>query len=128
MWLWVLCVAAAAVFSAEGAGAGAARLICYVENARASDFTECTHLVYAGDARGEKLDVLLKDYRKNNPRLKIVLRVSEVDKRESTGHADHITVRVAQAQAAPAGGAARTNQLAQQGAADARDSHPKRHS
>ncbi|XP_023938917.2 uncharacterized protein LOC112046512 [Bicyclus anynana] len=80
MWLWVLCVATAAVFSAEGAGAGAARLVCYVERARASDFAECTHLVYTGDARGEKLDALLKDYRKNNPRLKIVLRVSEVDK------------------------------------------------
>ncbi|XP_045772112.1 mucin-17-like [Maniola jurtina] len=80
MWLWLLCVAAAAVFSAEGAGAGAARLVCYVESARASDFTECTHLVYAGDARGEKLDALLKEYRKDNPRVKIVLRVSEVDK------------------------------------------------
>ncbi|KAJ8729917.1 hypothetical protein PYW07_016955 [Mythimna separata] len=82
MWLWfVLCAAAAVLSGAECAGAGAARLVCYVESARASDgFSECTHLVYAGDARGDKLDSLLKDYRKNNPRLKIILRVSEVDK------------------------------------------------
>lgn len=82
MWLWFVLAATAAVLSgAQCAGAGAARLICYVESARAGDgFSECTHLVYAGDARGDKLDALLKDYRKNNPRLKIILRVSEVDK------------------------------------------------
>lgn len=82
MWLWFLFVAAAAVLSGvESAGAGAARLVCYVENARAVDgFSECTHLVYAGDARGDKLDSLLKDYRKKNPRLKIILRVSKIDK------------------------------------------------
>lgn len=79
MWFWFLCVASAAVYSVDGAGVGAARLVCYVEGARASDFTECTHLVYAGDARGEKLNALLKDYRKDNPRLKILLRVSEAD-------------------------------------------------
>ncbi|XP_032518446.2 uncharacterized protein LOC116770913 [Danaus plexippus] len=79
MWLWLLC-AAAAVYSAEGAGPGAARLVCYVEGARASDVSECTHLVYAGDSRGEALDDLLKDYRKNNPRIKIILRVNEGDK------------------------------------------------
>lgn len=72
-------MASAAVYSVDGAGVGAARLVCYVEGARASDFTECTHLVYAGDARGEKLNALLKDYRKDNPRLKILLRVSEAD-------------------------------------------------
>ncbi|XP_045448718.1 uncharacterized protein LOC123657183 [Melitaea cinxia] len=81
MWFWFLCVASAAVYSVDGAGAGAARLVCYVEGARASDFTECTHLVYAGDARGEKLNALLKDYRKDNPRLKILLRVSEADEK-----------------------------------------------
>ena len=82
MWLWfVLCAAAAVLCGVESAGAGAARLVCYVESARAADgFSECTPLVYAGDARGDKLDALLKDYRKNNPRLKIILRVSEVDK------------------------------------------------
>lgn len=82
MWLWFLLTAAVAVFSGvESAGAGAARLICYVESSLAVDgFSECTHLVYAGDARGDKLDALLKDYKKNNPRLKIILRVSEVDK------------------------------------------------
>ncbi|KAM3959181.1 uncharacterized protein ACR2FA_006716 [Aphomia sociella] len=82
MWRWLLCLAAAAVLSGvNGAGAGAARLVCYVESARATEgFTECTHLVYAGDARGDKLDALLKEYRKNNPRLKIVLRIAEVDK------------------------------------------------
>lgn len=79
MWLWLLC-AAAAVYSAEGAGPGAARLVCYVEGARASDVSECTHLVYAGDSRGEALDDLLKEYRKNNPRIKIILRVNEGDK------------------------------------------------
>ncbi|XP_072931733.1 uncharacterized protein [Epargyreus clarus] len=79
MWFWFLCVAAAA-YSVDGAGPGAARLVCYVESARASDFAECTHLVYTGDARGDKLDSLLKEYRKNNPKLKIVLRVSENDK------------------------------------------------
>ncbi|XP_031765202.2 uncharacterized protein LOC113513838 [Galleria mellonella] len=82
MWGWLLCLGVAAVLSgANGAGAGAARLVCYVENARSTEgFTECTHLVYAGDARGDKLDALLKEYRKNNPRLKIVLRITEVDK------------------------------------------------
>lgn len=77
MWAFCLCLAAAVV-AAQGAGAGAARLVCYVE--RAGDYSECTHLVYTGDARGEKLDSLLKEYRKNNPRLKIVLRVAEGDK------------------------------------------------
>ncbi|XP_064071930.1 uncharacterized protein LOC113402875 [Vanessa tameamea] len=81
MWFWFLCVASAAVYSVEGAGAGAARLVCYVEGARASDFTECTHLVYAGDARGDKLDSLLKEYRKDNQRIKILLRVTEADKK-----------------------------------------------
>ncbi|CAH1645350.1 unnamed protein product [Spodoptera littoralis] len=82
MWLWFVFVAAAAVLSGvESAGAGAARLVCYVESARATDgFSECTHLVYAGDARGDKLDTLLKEYKKSNPRLKIILRISEVDK------------------------------------------------
>ncbi|CAD0199517.1 unnamed protein product [Chrysodeixis includens] len=81
MWLWFVVVAAAALAGVESAGAGAARLVCYVESARATDgFSECTHLVYAGDARGDKLDALLKDYKKNNPRLKIILRVSELDK------------------------------------------------
>ncbi|XP_022830832.1 uncharacterized protein LOC111359490 [Spodoptera litura] len=82
MWLWFVFVAAAAVLSGvESAGAGAARLVCYVESARATDgFSECTHLVYAGDARGDKLDALLKEYKKSNPRLKIILRISEVDK------------------------------------------------
>ncbi|XP_047024317.1 uncharacterized protein LOC124633206 [Helicoverpa zea] len=82
MWLWLVLVAAAAVLSGvESAGAGAARLVCYVESARAIDgFSECTHLVYAGDARADKLEALLKDYKKTNPRLKIILRVSEVDK------------------------------------------------
>lgn len=93
MWLWVLCVATAAVYSAQGAGAGAARLVCYVESAHVSDFTECTHLVYTGDARGEKLDALLKEYRKNNPRLKIVLRVSEVDKVGALFFVDHIDIK-----------------------------------
>lgn len=79
MWGWVLCLAAA-VLAAEGAGAGAARLVCYVDTPSTERFSECTHLVYTGDARGDKLDSLLKDYRKNNPRLKIVLRVAEVDK------------------------------------------------
>lgn len=80
MWLLFLCVVAGAALHAEGAGAGAARLVCYVESTHASEFSECTHLVYAGDARGEKLDNLLREYRKSNPRLKIILRVSEVDK------------------------------------------------
>lgn len=73
-------MATAAVYSAEGAGAGAARLLCYVESARDSEFTECTHLVYAGNLRGDKLTSVLKDYRKNNPRLKIILRVTELNK------------------------------------------------
>lgn len=77
MWFLLVC-AFTAFLTAEGAGAGAARLVCYVENA--GDFAECTHLVYAGDARGEKLDSLLKEYRKNNPRVKILVRASEVDK------------------------------------------------
>lgn len=82
MWLWFVFVAAAAVLSGvESAGAGAARLVCYVESARATDgFSECTHLVYAGDARGDKLDALLKEYKKINPRLKVILRISEADK------------------------------------------------
>ncbi|XP_063618759.1 uncharacterized protein LOC134791636 [Cydia splendana] len=79
--LWLLSLTAFAVFSAaSGAGAGAARLVCYVDGARAEGFSECTHLVYHGDARGDKLDGVLKEYRKDNPRLKIVLRVAEVDK------------------------------------------------
>ncbi|CAH0723189.1 unnamed protein product, partial [Brenthis ino] len=77
MWFLLVCVFTA-FLTAESAGAGAARLVCYVENA--GDFAECTHLVYAGDARGEKLDSLLKEYRKNNPRLKILVRASEADK------------------------------------------------
>lgn len=81
MWGWLFCIAAVAVFSgANSAGAGAARLVCYVESARADSFSECTHLVYTGNARGDKLDNLLKEYRKNNPRLKIILRVAENDK------------------------------------------------
>ncbi|XP_038211690.1 uncharacterized protein LOC119832152 [Zerene cesonia] len=79
MWLWFL-LGFAAVWTADGAGAGAARLACYVESARNSDFTECTHLVYAGTARGDKLDALLKDYRKHNPKLKIIVRVTNEDK------------------------------------------------
>lgn len=79
MWLLLFCVVAGAALSAEGAGAGAARLLCYVEGGNA-EFSECTHLVYAGDARGEKLDGLLRDYRKSNPRLKIILRATEIDK------------------------------------------------
>ncbi|XP_063825134.1 uncharacterized protein LOC135074696 [Ostrinia nubilalis] len=80
MWAWAFCLLAA-FLGAESAGAGAARLVCYVDSARATEgFSECTHLVYAGDARGEKLESLLKEYRKNNPRLKIVLRVAEGDK------------------------------------------------
>ncbi|XP_041977981.1 uncharacterized protein LOC121732231 isoform X2 [Aricia agestis] len=78
MW-FLFFLAAAAVYSAEGAGAGAARLVCYVQGSGVSDYNECTHLIYAGDARGEKLEVLLKEYRKNNPRLKIILRVTESD-------------------------------------------------
>ncbi|XP_075973846.1 uncharacterized protein LOC142975077 [Anticarsia gemmatalis] len=81
MWVWLLFAAGALVAPARSAGAGAARLVCYVESARATEaFSECTHLVYAGDARGDKLDTLLKDYKKNNPRLKVILRISEVDK------------------------------------------------
>lgn len=81
MWLWLLVAAAALLSPAQSAGAGAARLVCYVENARATEgFSECTHLVYTGDARGDKLDTLLKDYKKNNPRLKVILRVNEADK------------------------------------------------
>ncbi|CAK1596443.1 unnamed protein product [Parnassius mnemosyne] len=80
MWLLLFCLAAGAALTAEGAGAGAARLVCYVESTHASDFSECTHLVYTGDARGEKLDNLLREYKKNNPRLKIILRASEIDK------------------------------------------------
>ncbi|CAH3831113.1 unnamed protein product [Pieris brassicae] len=79
MWLWVL-FGLGAVLSAEAAGAGAARLVCYVETARTLDFTECTHLIYTGSARGEKLDGILRDYRKHNPKLKIILRVTEEDK------------------------------------------------
>ena len=77
MWFLLVCVVAA-FLRVEGAGAGAARLVCYVGNA--ADFAECTHLVYDGDARGDKLDTLLKEYRKNNPRLKILVRTSEGDK------------------------------------------------
>ncbi|KOB68117.1 Chitinase-like protein Idgf2, partial [Operophtera brumata] len=62
----------AVVLAVDGAGAGAARLVCYVDSPRRDvGFKECTHLVYGGDARGDKLDVLLKDYRKANQRLKI---------------------------------------------------------
>lgn len=80
MWGWFLLIAAVAVAGVTGGGAGAARLVCYADSARADGFTECTHLVYAGDARGDKLDALLKEYRKNNSRLKIILRVSDADK------------------------------------------------
>ncbi|CAG9093960.1 unnamed protein product [Plutella xylostella] len=81
MWAWISLAALAVVAnSAAGAGAGAARLLCYVENASTDQFSECTHLVYAGNARGDKLEAVLKDYRKNNPRIKIVLRVTDGDK------------------------------------------------
>lgn len=81
MWLWLLIAAAALLTPVHSAGAGAARLVCYVESSRATDgFSECTHLVYTGDARGDKLDGLLKDYKKYNPRLKVILRISDVDK------------------------------------------------
>lgn len=80
MWVCFLLVTAVAVSGVTGGGAGAARFVCYADSARADGFTECTHLVYAGDARGDKLDALLKEYRKNNSRLKIILRVSEADK------------------------------------------------
>lgn len=79
MWVWLFLVVAA-LSRSDGAGAGAARLVCYTESARPQGFAECTHLVYAGDARGDKLDTLLKEYRKSNPRLKIVVRVSDDDK------------------------------------------------
>lgn len=80
MWGGLICLAAA-VLAVESAGAGAARLVCYVDGpSRGVGFTECTHLVYKGDARGDKLDALLKEYRNTNPRLKIVLRVAEGDK------------------------------------------------
>lgn len=78
MWGCLLFLAGAAAV-AESAGAGAARLACYVEGA-AAELQECSHVVYAGDARGDKLDSLLKEYRRYNPRAKIVLRVAEVDK------------------------------------------------
>ncbi|KAG6448979.1 hypothetical protein O3G_MSEX005797 [Manduca sexta] len=80
MWAWLLLFAVVALPVAENAGAGAARLVCYAENSRADGFSECTHLVYAGNARGDKLDGILKEFRKSNPRLKIILRVAEVDK------------------------------------------------
>ncbi|KAJ0177390.1 hypothetical protein K1T71_007399 [Dendrolimus kikuchii] len=81
MWGLLFVAFAAVLVGAECAGAGAARLVCYVENSRVTEgFSECTHLVYTGDARGDKLDSLLKEYRKNNPRLKIILRVAETDK------------------------------------------------
>lgn len=80
MWGWFLLFAAVAVLRVSGGGAGAARLVCYADSTRADGFTECTHLVYTGEARDDKLDALLKEYRKNNPRLKIILRVSEADK------------------------------------------------
>ncbi|XP_012551241.2 uncharacterized protein LOC101746073 [Bombyx mori] len=79
MWVWLFLVVAA-LSRSDGAGAGAARLVCYTESARPQGFAECTHLVYAGDARGDKLDTLLKEYRKSNPRLKIVVRVADDDK------------------------------------------------
>ncbi|XP_068632246.1 mucin-2-like [Battus philenor] len=80
MWLLLFCVVAGTALAVEGAGAGAARLVCYVESTHAADFSECTHLIYSGDARGEKLENLLREYRKSNPRLKIILRATEVDK------------------------------------------------
>lgn len=79
--MWLLSLTVCAVLSVvAGAGAGAARLVCYVDGGARDGFSECTHLVYSGDARGEKLEGLLKEYKKLNPRLKIVLRVAEVDK------------------------------------------------
>lgn len=81
MWGLLFVAFAALLAGVECAGAGAARLVCYVENSRVIEgFSECTHLIYAGNARGDKLDSLLKDYRKHNPRLKIILRVAETDK------------------------------------------------
>lgn len=79
MWGCLLLLAAVSA-AVECAGAGAARLACYVEGARATDLHECTHIVYAGDARGDTLDGILKEYRKYNPRAKIMLRVADVDK------------------------------------------------
>ncbi|XP_049869607.1 uncharacterized protein LOC126369292 [Pectinophora gossypiella] len=79
MWGWLFVVGVATlVAECRSAGAGAARLVCYSE--RQTDVADCTHLIYTGVARGDKLDTLLKEYRKNNPRVKIILRVSEVDK------------------------------------------------
>lgn len=81
MWGWLLCaVAAVLASSVDCAGAGAARLVCYAETGRTDGFSDCTHLVYSGDARGDKLDALLKEYKKSNPRIKIIVRVAETDK------------------------------------------------
>ncbi|CAK1552731.1 unnamed protein product [Leptosia nina] len=79
MWLWFL-LGLGSVLTAEGAGAGAARLVCYVENARITDLRECTHLVYTGKIRDEKLDGVLEGYRSQNPKLKIIVRVTTEDK------------------------------------------------
>lgn len=80
MWGWLLCAAAAVLAgSADCAGAGAARLVCYAESGT-DGFSDCTHLVYSGDARGDKLDALLKEFKKSNPRIKIIIRVAETDK------------------------------------------------
>ncbi|GBP68303.1 hypothetical protein EVAR_4902_1 [Eumeta japonica] len=79
-----LCLALFAAFLAfpvnDAAGVGAARLVCYVDSAANTSFSECTHIVYAGKARGEKLDEVLKEYRKNSPGAKTLLRVTESDK------------------------------------------------
>lgn len=63
----------------QAGAAGVARLVCYVDTP-AQGLTECTHVVYAGDVRGDKLDAVLKEIRKGSTRAKIVVRVGGEDK------------------------------------------------
>lgn len=79
MWGYLFLTLAVLASSAKCAGVGAARLLCYVEDVKAESVPECTHLVYTGVHRGDKLESVLKEFKKLNPRTKVLLRVNDAD-------------------------------------------------
>lgn len=76
MLLWLFLGGISAVL----AGPGVSRIVCYVDDGSVKDMGACSHLVYSGVERGDSLEALLKEYRKENPRLKLILRAGADDK------------------------------------------------
>lgn len=62
---------------------GTTKLVCYYEGRTAVgevDTCGCTHLVYAGPARGKELETLSKKMLEKRQKLKFLLRTSGKDK------------------------------------------------